>query len=82
MWRQVSLYGRLGIYRGVVKGGGQFANHTESNYNATYGLGAQADFTRNIGARLEFQAFPGVGGSTIIDNDVQTVTLSALWRFR
>jgi|tagenome__1003787_1003787.scaffolds.fasta_scaffold20962660_3 OOP family OmpA-OmpF porin len=82
VWRQVSLYGRLGIYRGVVKGGGQFANHTESNYNATYGLGAQADFTRNIGARLEFQAFPGVGGSTIIDNDVQTVTLSALWRFR
>lgn len=82
VWRDVSLFGRLGIYRGVVKGGGQFAGHTETNYYATYGLGVQADFTPNLGARVEWQAFPGTGGSTIIDNDVQTIMLSALWRFR
>jgi opacity protein-like surface antigen len=82
VWREVSVFGRLGIYRGVVKGGGQFANHTESNYGATYGAGVQADFTPNIGARLEYQVFPGVGGSTIIDNDVSVLMLSALWRFR
>jgi OOP family OmpA-OmpF porin len=82
VWHRMSVLGRLGIYRGVVKGGGQFANHTESNYGATYGIGAQADFTPNLGARLEWQRFPGVGGSTIIDNDVETITLSALWRFR
>ena len=82
VWREVSVLGRLGIYRGVVKGGGQFANHTESNYAVTYGVGVQADFTPHLGARLEWQVFPGVGGSTIMDNDVQTLTLSALWRFR
>jgi OOP family OmpA-OmpF porin len=82
VWRELSVYGRLGLYRGVVKGGGQFANHTESNYGATYGFGLQGDFSRNVGARLEWQRFPGVGGSTIIDNDVETLTLSALWRFR
>ena len=82
VWREVSVFARLGIYRGVVKGGGQFAGHTETNYGATYGLGVQADFTRNIAARLEWQMFPGIGGSSIIDNDIQLVTLSALWRFR
>lgn len=82
VWREVSVFGRLGIYRGVVKGGGLFAGHTETNYGATYGLGVQADFTQNLGARLEWQAYPGIGGSTIIDNDIQAITLSALWRFR
>jgi len=78
----VSVFGRLGIYRGVVKGGGQFANHNESNYGATYGLGVQADFTPNIAGRLEWQVFPGLGGSTIMDNDLNVLMLSALWRFR
>ena len=82
VWRAVSVFGRLGIYRGVVKGGGQFANHTESNYGATYGGGVQAAITSNIGARLEYQVFPGTGGSTIPDNDVNVVMLSAFWRFR
>lgn len=81
-WHEVSLFGRLGIYRGVVKGGGQFANHNESNYGPTYGAGLQADFTPNIGARLEYQVFPGTGGSTLPDNDVSVMMLSAYWRFR
>jgi opacity protein-like surface antigen len=77
-----SVYGRLGLYRGVVKGGGQFAGKTESNYGPTYGIGGQFDATSNIGVRLEWQAFPGVGGSTITDSDVNVVKFSALWRFR
>lgn len=78
----ISVLGRLGVYRGVVKGGGQFAGHSESNYGVTYGFGAQTDFTPNFGARLEWQAFPGVGGSTITDSDVRIISVSALWRFR
>jgi OOP family OmpA-OmpF porin len=78
----VSVLGRLGAYRGVLKGGGQFAGKTESNYGVTYGVGAQMDFTPNVGARLEWQAFPGAGGSTITDNDIKIVSVSALWRFR
>jgi opacity protein-like surface antigen len=77
-----SVYGRLGIYRGVLKGGGNLAGHTESNYGPTYGVGVQADLTSNLGARLEWQAFPGAGGSTIPDSDIKIISVSALWRFR
>jgi opacity protein-like surface antigen len=78
----VSVYGRLGVYRGVVKGGGELAHHNESNYGPTYGLGVQTDFTPHLGARLEWQVFPGVGGSTLPDSDVKIISVSALWRFR
>lgn len=78
----ISAIGRLGAYRGVVKGGGQIANRTESNYGFTYGVGAQMDFTPSLAARLEWQAFPGVGGSTIPKSDVNITSVSALWRFR
>lgn len=79
---QVSALGRLGIYRGVVKGGGSIANTSEENYGVTYGFGAQLDVTQNFAARVEFQAYPGVGGSTIPDSDVKIISASALWRFR
>lgn len=78
----VSIFGRLGIYRGVLKGGGQLAGHTESNYGPTYGAGVQTDFTQHLGARLEYQVFPGAGGSTIPDSDIKIVSISALWHFR
>jgi OOP family OmpA-OmpF porin len=78
----VSVYGRLGIYRGVAKGGGIQAGRTESNYGPTYGLGAQFDLIPNLGLRAEWQAYPGVAGSTITDSDVNVISLSAFWRFR
>lgn len=78
----LSLLGRLGVYRGVVKGGGVFAGRNESNYGPTYGVGAQLDLTQNLALRGEWQAFPGVGGSTITDSDVNVLSVSALWRFR
>jgi opacity protein-like surface antigen len=78
----VSVLGRLGIYRGVLKGGGSIANTSEENYGPTYGFGAQMDFTPKIAARLEWQAYPGAGGSTIPDSDIKIISVSALWRFR
>lgn len=78
----VSVFGRLGIFRSVVKGEGVFAKDTESSYGPTYGVGVQTDLTANLGARLEWQAFSGVGGSTITRSDVNIVSVSALWRFR
>ena len=81
VFRSVSVFGRLGAYRAVVKGGGSLAGHTESTYGVTYGIGAQTDLTSRFGARLEWQAFPGVGGSTIPHSDIKIISLSALWRF-
>jgi hypothetical protein len=78
----VSVLGRLGIYRGVLKGEGSIAKTTEDNYGVTYGVGAQMEFTPRFAARLEWQAFPGAGGSTIPDSDIKIISLSALWRFR
>ena len=76
------LYARLGIYRAVLKGGGQFAGTSEDNYGMTYGFGLQFDVTPNLGLRGEWQRFPGAGGSTITDSDIDIVSVSALWRFR
>jgi OmpA-OmpF porin, OOP family len=78
----VSVLGRLGIYRGVLKGGGSIAHTSEENYGVTYGVGAQMDFTPHLAGRLEWQAFPGAGGSTIPDSDIKIISVSALWRFR
>ena len=78
----LAALGRFGVYRGVLKGGGQFAGKTESNYGFTYGVGAQLDLTPNLGLRGEWQTFPGAGGSTITDSDIKIISVSALWRFR
>ena len=74
--------GLLGLYRGVLKGEGSIAKTTEENFGVTYGVGVQKDFTHNFGARLEWQAFPGAGGSTIPDSDIKIISVSGLWRFR
>lgn len=75
-------YARLGIYRAVLKGGGTLGGRTEDNYGMTYGFGVQWDLIPRLGIRGEYQRFPGAGGSTIPDSDIDIVSVSALWRFR
>ena len=82
LFASVSVLGRLGGYRGLLKGGGQIAGTTETNYAFTYGVGAQIELTHNLAARMEWQTYPGAGGSTIPDNDIKIISVSALWRFR
>jgi len=77
-----SVYGRLGAYRGNLKGGGTLAGRQEDNYGVTYGVGAQFDATPNIGLRLEWQEYPGAGGSGIPDSDIRLISFGGLWRFR
>lgn len=75
-------YARLGVYRGVLKGGGTLAGRSEENYGMTYGFGVQWDWIAGLGLRGEYQRFAGAGGSTIPDSDIDTVSVSAIWRFR
>ena len=78
----LSVLGRLGLARGVLKGGGTIANKNESAYGPTYGIGGQMEFTHNLAGRAEWQVFSGQGGSQIPDTDIKILSLSALWRFR
>jgi OOP family OmpA-OmpF porin len=75
----VSLYGKLGAYRGTAKGDGI----TERRTDLTFGFGGQYDMSRNLGVRVEWQRYTDFGGGAlggVEDQDV--VTLGAIYRFR
>src|SRR5437868_7245715 len=86
---QFAVYGRLGAYRANVKEETNFGGNFEhSNTDLTYGLGAQYDFTRNLGLRVEGQRYAKVGGGDVAfgpnpgdKSDLDVFGLSALWRF-
>jgi OmpA-OmpF porin, OOP family len=76
---QFSAYGKLGGYRGELKGLGI----NETNTDVTYGLGVQWDFTRNVGLRGEWQRYPKMGGGAFNGTtDVDVLRVGALWRFQ
>lgn len=75
---QFSVYGKLGGYRGEVKSVGL----SETNTDLTYGLGAQYDLNRNLGLRAEWQAYPSMGGGSLVKSDVDVFRVAALWRFQ
>jgi hypothetical protein len=79
----LSLYGKLGPYRGAQEGGGLYADQKELTNSITYGVGAQFDLSKNAGVRAEFQAYPSFGtGPVLPHGDINVVRLSALWRFQ
>ena len=81
----LSLYARLGGYYGRTDLAGASTGYATGS-NITYGLGIQYYFTRNLGARAEWQRYSqvsarsdqtGVQGAS----DIGTATLGVLWRF-
>jgi OmpA-OmpF porin, OOP family len=64
-----SVYGKFGFSRGEFKGGGA----SDDSIEPTYGIGARWDFMPNLGARIEWQQYPDVGGSDGSDVDVLSV---------
>ena len=77
-----SIYGKLGIKREVVKGDGTLTGAKETNYGPTYGLGVQFDLNKNLALRGEWQAYPGLGGSTLPKGDLDALSVGVLWQFR
>jgi OOP family OmpA-OmpF porin len=76
---QISVYGKLGGYRGEAKGGGV----TETRNDLTFGFGGQYDVTRNLGVRLEWQRYTDFGGGAFGGvNDQDVFSLNAIYRFR
>ncbi|HJY77769.1 MAG TPA: outer membrane beta-barrel protein [Burkholderiales bacterium] len=80
-----SIFGKLGFYNAEVKLSGN-ASGKKTTTDLTYGVGGQYDFNRNLGLRLEWSRYsgvkaPDVGGTSSGDNDIDVVSLGALWRF-
>jgi OOP family OmpA-OmpF porin len=81
VFEHFSVFGKLGIKRAVVKGDGTLGGAKETNYGPTYGVGVQYEINKNIALRGEWQAYPGLGGSTLPKGDLDTLSVGALWRF-
>jgi len=87
---QFSIYGKLGVYYGEVKGsatatlGGVSASASDKDTNTdlTFGLGAAFDINRNFGVRAEYQKYKDMGGSNVGKSDVDVLSIGVLYRFR
>ena len=80
VWDKLSLYGKLGVYHGELKGGGAI-EVSESNNGLTFGFGAQYDVLKQLGVRLEWQRYNDLGGNDI-KSDVDVLSIGAIWRFQ
>jgi OmpA-OmpF porin, OOP family len=81
----VSLFGRLGLYRATAKFSGDIRGD-ETSMGLTWGLGAQYDFTRNLGVRAEWQRYNGVvareEGGVSDDGNIDLLSIGVVFRFQ
>lgn len=81
---RLAVLGRLGIYTGDLKAtvpstGGETKHGTTS---LTFGFGAQADLSRALGVRAEWQRFSKMGGGGFGEKgDIDALSVGVLWRF-
>lgn len=84
---QFSLLGKIGVTRWDVDNtftvGGAPFSPSENGTDVSYGVGAQYDFHRQVGARLEWERFADVGDSaTTGQSDLDLLSLSVVFKFR
>jgi OOP family OmpA-OmpF porin len=86
---KISPYGKLGLYRGEVKGRAVgslgavsvTASDKDTNTDLTFGLGVKFDFTSNIGIRGEWQRYQKMGGDDVGKSDVDVLSVGLMYRF-
>jgi OOP family OmpA-OmpF porin len=83
---QLAVFGRLGAYYGEGKISGP-DNGEKKTTNLTFGAGAQYDFTRNFGVRIEWQRFSKIKFHNDVvgvdaEGDVDVLGASVLYRFQ
>ncbi len=88
---EFALLGRIGLFRWDVdvsasaSGGGVSAGASDSatGTDLTFGIGAQYDFTKIVGARVEWERFQDVGDkNTTGQGDIDLLSLSLVFRFQ
>jgi OmpA-OmpF porin, OOP family len=75
---QFSVYGKLGVYRGELKG----PSGKENNSDLTYGAGLQYDLLKNVGLRGEWQRYNKMGGGNVAETDVDVLSAGVVYRFQ
>ena len=76
---QAAVYGKLGGFRSISKGGG--AN--ERQFDLTFGAGFEYALSQNVAARAEWQRYRGMGGGAIGQTaDLDVYSIGAVYRFR
>lgn len=81
-------YGKLGAYRGRVRGfdGTTGATFNHSNVDVTYGVGVQWNYFDPLGIRAELQRYPRLQGVSPTgvrqDQDVVVWSVGAIFRFK
>ena len=82
---QLQIFGRLGLYHGEVKFSGDLSG-SKTTSGLTYGLGGEYDFTRNLGARLEWQRFNDMkaqcDGCDELKGSVDNFSIGIVYRFQ
>ena len=80
---EISVLGRIGGYASKTKTSGtNVISEDKSGTGLTFGLGAGYDFTKNLGARIEWQRYSSVKAGTAGDSDVDFFNIGVLWRFQ
>jgi OOP family OmpA-OmpF porin len=75
---RVSVYGKLGAYRGELKG----PSDKETNNDLTYGAGLQYDLNKQVGVRGEWQRYNKMGGGSIAETNVDVLSVGVVYRFQ
>jgi OOP family OmpA-OmpF porin len=75
---KLSVYGKLGVYRGELEAPGA----EETNTDLTYGAGLQYDVLKNVGVRGEWQRYSKMGGGAIGETDVDVLSVGVVYRFQ
>lgn len=84
--QQLSGYAKAGVFRwdadSRVAIGGASAASGDDGTDWTVGLGLKWDFTRNLGARIEYQRYNNVGNpGTTGNSDIDQWTIGVMFRF-
>jgi len=86
---EFSVLGQIGLFRWDVKvdasatGNLVAENQSATGTDAAFGVGAQYDFSKTVGARMEWERFKDVGKSdTTGKGDVDLFSLSLVFRFQ
>lgn len=84
-WNRISVYGRLGAFRGEVRPA--FSPYSTSLLEATrgtrmrYGLGLSYDFNRAFAIRAEYERYTPLGQFLPVEAETDLFSVGLKWRF-